>query len=664
MSCSRLPTALANRVWTCIQAFCFLLLASCGTAPEEVLIYQAYAGPTGAAIVLSATDPSVAEFAGTTLDIPPGAFPEPVSVEFYRVPNRDAPGARATGAALRIVAKRAVDDEPAPQGFVQEGTPLPAEAILHLTIPLPNEPPQSGDRNLMAIEWESGERFYTGGWTVTPSEPGGRAQLRIESPKLGVFFPVIYTAGPLMPEPLITPVDLLFVVDNSRSMGKFQRLLFSHNGMKGGGTNSLPWQLMNKTFSYKCRDKMSKALWNTHMAVVSSDLGVMPKLPIAAGTDWPSPLPAPFAMGRCGPRGMNPDGDQGALQTTSCFARAMVDPTIVSAICPDFCENDKKFPVLEKNLPYVRKWSEFDSVAMSTTHQPKFVDDYQSEDAIHCRSVLGEKGCGIEMPLASAVRAIGNQTATPTGYLRDPATSLLVVVVVTNEDDCSIDPSRRKDAYPTSSKYPLNASGLRENCNMISSPECFNIEYRCFALDNECAGIVDTAGAKMNCKIKSPNPSPYLTPVESLVQQMAQYKDPLGVTQYRKMGFLLLAPNSDNFEVEYLDDGSGMPPKKTPYLNLKPRKISPAEYLVTPQLRYTKLERLKNDAMNPFADINLSTAVKFVVLQDIEKLIKMDGSLDSTALSKLATSFQTQIAPYVSLTKQGTDSGFTEPPCL
>ena len=59
----------------------------------------------------------------------------------------------------------------------------------------------------------------------------------------------------------------------------------------------------------------------------------------------------------------------------------------------------------------------------------------------------------------------------------------------------------------------------RNGIFMISSPECFNIEYRCFALDNECAGIVDTDGAKMNCKIKSPNPSPYLTPVESLVEQ-------------------------------------------------------------------------------------------------------------------------------------------------
>ena len=265
------------------------------------------------------------------------------------------------------------------------------------------------------------------------------------------------------------------------------------------------------------------------------------------------------------------------------------------------------------------------------------------------------------MPLASAVRAIGNQTATPTGYLRDPATSLLVVVVVTNEDDCSIDPSRRKDAYPTSSKYPLNASGLRENCNMISSPECFNMEYRCFALDNECAGIVDTDGAKMNCKIKSPNPSPYLTPVESLVQQMAQYKDPLGATQYRKMGFLLIAPKSDNFEVEYINDSSMMSAKKTPWLNLKTRKISSAEYLVTPQLRYTKLERLKNDAMNPFTDMKLSKAVQFVILQHIEDLINLDGSLKDVALNSVLDRLQTNISLSVCRTKKGKDSGFGEP---
>ena len=98
-----------------------------------------------------------------------------------------------------------------------------------------------------------------------------------------------------------------------------------------------------------------------------------------------------------------------------------------------------------------------------------------------------------------------------------------------------------------------------------------------------------------------------------------------------------------------------------PQLNLKTRKISSAEYLVTPQLRYTKLERLKNDAMNPFTDMKLSKAVQFVILQHIEDLINLDGSLKDVALDSVLDRLQTNISLSVCRTKKGKDSGFGEP---
>ena len=50
-------------------------------------------------------------------------------------------------------------------------------------------------------------------------------------------------------------------------------------------------------------------------------------------------------------------------------------------------------------------------------------------------SSLGGDGCGIEQPLQAAVRALGNNPANA-GFLRDDAN--LAVILLTNEDDCSL----------------------------------------------------------------------------------------------------------------------------------------------------------------------------------------------------------------------------------
>jgi len=56
-----------------------------------------------------------------------------------------------------------------------------------------------------------------------------------------------------------------------------------------------------------------------------------------------------------------------------------------------------------------------------------------------CMASVGDKGCGFEMQLESVYRALKNPPQENHDFLRPDA--LLVVVLVTDEDDCSADPS-------------------------------------------------------------------------------------------------------------------------------------------------------------------------------------------------------------------------------
>jgi hypothetical protein len=64
------------------------------------------------------------------------------------------------------------------------------------------------------------------------------------------------------------------------------------------------------------------------------------------------------------------------------------------------------------------------------------------EDVFTCIAATGNSGCGFEKPLASVVRALGadGRPAPPEneGFLRPEA--LLFIVLVTDEDDCSVPP--------------------------------------------------------------------------------------------------------------------------------------------------------------------------------------------------------------------------------
>jgi hypothetical protein len=71
-----------------------------------------------------------------------------------------------------------------------------------------------------------------------------------------------------------------------------------------------------------------------------------------------------------------------------------------------------------------------------------------------CMANVGDKGCGFEMPLEAVYRALHDPIAENQGFLREDA--ILVVVFLTDEDDCSADPT--SDLFTANPAYgPLNS---------------------------------------------------------------------------------------------------------------------------------------------------------------------------------------------------------------
>ena len=97
------------------------------------------------------------------------------------------------------------------------------------------------------------------------------------------------------------------------------------------------------------------------------------------------------------------------------------------------------------------------------------------EDVFGCIAALGDGGCGFEHQFASVLRALGADGAPPpaenAGFLRPEA--YLLVVLITNEDDCSAPPD----------------SGLFDSSSaLVSDPLGPLQSYRCNEFGHLCGG--------------------------------------------------------------------------------------------------------------------------------------------------------------------------------
>jgi hypothetical protein len=172
-------------------------------------------------------------------------------------------------------------------------------------------------------------------------------------------------------------VDILVMMDNSLSTTPKQRELM----------NRFPI-LIERIAELAAAGKTA----SFHIGVVDSDLGA-----------------GPFT-GAC-----HPDGDGGLLRTAPAANLGL--PAGVS--CADLDLGGKRF-------------IDYDSATgISNT------GSIGLEDAFDCVASVGASGCGFEAPLEAVYRVLTTPSINP-GFVRDDA--LLVVIVMTDEDDCSAPP--------------------------------------------------------------------------------------------------------------------------------------------------------------------------------------------------------------------------------
>jgi hypothetical protein len=244
-------------------------------------------------------------------------------------------------------------------------------------------------------------------------------------------------------------VDILFMVDNSPSMTPKQNELQAR----------FP-ELIKILDSF---GQTSPASY--HIGVVTSDLG--------AGQFT-------LSNGQC-----HPNGDGGKLQAIGAAAAA-------GCMAPTGGVNYIDYNQLMKDVN-----------GNATSNLPAGQD---LATTFTCMASVGANGCGFEHQLESVYRALKNPPPENAGFLRPDA--LLVVVWVTDEDDCSADPNT--DLFdPSAAKAMPPPAGY----GTLAS-------YRCTEFSIECNGSLmpyaDSGGALMGCTDAAPSLN-HLIPVSKYI---------------------------------------------------------------------------------------------------------------------------------------------------
>lgn len=124
------------------------------------------------------------------------------------------------------------------------------------------------------------------------------------------------------------------------------------------------------------------------------------------------------------------------------------------------------------------------------------------KEAFSCIARLGDKGCAFEQPLEAARRALDPKLKVNSGFLRPDA--LLVVVFITNEDDCSNRDPSFFDPSATAKLGPLHS-------------------FRCFEYGVSCnVNDRNALGPRSSCRPRTA--SPYLHDVEEYATFFASLK--------------------------------------------------------------------------------------------------------------------------------------------
>lgn len=254
-------------------------------------------------------------------------------------------------------------------------------------------------------------------------------------------------------------LDVLFVIDSSAFMAAKQRQFFNNIGAFMG--------------------PLATAGMNYHVGFTTTDVGTW------ATTTNPFPSPA---AGACGSLA----GDDGALQNAACTTRSATSPEAqnnCTALCPDATS------VPAGGARYI-------SYAGGVSNVPVRMvggSDVGPERAAQCIGMVGDGGCGVEGPLEAARRALDGHRSENSGFLRQD--SLLAVIFLSDEDDCSVQFARRNENNPA----PMSCTSGPD-----LQPGCYNLDYRCFAGAVTCTEVLSAPGNKTSCRERANN---YLEPV-------------------------------------------------------------------------------------------------------------------------------------------------------
>lgn len=255
-------------------------------------------------------------------------------------------------------------------------------------------------------------------------------------------------------------VDLLFVVDNSPSMSPKQKAL-------AAGIGALIRKLDQSNIRY-------------HIGVVSTDVGST----VSPSSPWGG------SVGACDTYA----GDDGLLQVQPCTARLLSTPDARNA-CAEHCANDKFVPT--DGSRFIWRDGSKTNVPADLKLDPgsgKMID-VGPENAFKCIGLIGDGGCGLESPLEATRRALDGHRAENTGFLRKE--SLLAVVYLTDEDDCSVQLARRTENNPSTRDCATP--------DQEAAYDCFGLDYRCLARSLRCDQPMNTTGNKTNCRERADN---------------------------------------------------------------------------------------------------------------------------------------------------------------
>ncbi len=260
-------------------------------------------------------------------------------------------------------------------------------------------------------------------------------------------------------------VDILFLIDNSPSMSPKQKALASN----------IP----------KFIQKIDDTGANYHVGIATSDIGSN----VQPGVPWGGNI------GKCD----SYEGDDGVLQAVPCTTRNTVTPDARNA-CAQLCPDDKFVPMDGRR--FISKVDGVTNVPQSMEKDPvtgKMVDAGPIK-SFKCMALVGDDGCGIEGQMEGAKRALDGHRSENSGFLR--ANSVLAVIFITDEDDCSVQMAKRDQNNPS-----------YRDCDPTQpdSPECYNVDFRCLARSIQCNETTLTTGVKTACKERANN---YLEPVE------------------------------------------------------------------------------------------------------------------------------------------------------